>query len=341
MAESFVTVMLAFSLWAYVVTGGADFGVGILECFAPRAERSQLRKAGERAIAPVWEANHVWVIVALVILFVGFPMIHVQLVTTLHVPMLLMLVGIVLRGTAFTFRYYDVIPDANTTRLWNVLFRAGSVLVPLVFGHLVAAMSRGQMRATPTTVWGSYFAPWLGAFPLAVGVFVVCLFAWLAAVFLVSETTEEKLPAARRRGRRWTLAMLVAGVLVTIAGLWEQVPWLVLEFVPSILGVSLVAGTAGVALVWRELRFANTPPHGWTIRVVAALVAAAILSGYWGAEYPTAVELADAPALTWHGSAAPQATFEALAWALLLAACLILPGLAWLYRLFKTQAVQP
>jgi cytochrome d ubiquinol oxidase subunit II len=99
--------VLAVALWAYTVTGGADYGVGILESLSPRHERPRLRTLAEKAIAPIWEANHIWIILALVIVFVAYPKVHVSITTRLQVPLLLMLAGIVLRGTAFTFRYYD------------------------------------------------------------------------------------------------------------------------------------------------------------------------------------------------------------------------------------------
>ena len=189
MSETIVTVFLALALLAYAVSGGADFGIGILELFASSEGRAAVRKAGERAIAPIWEANHIWIILALVIVFVGFPEVHVVLTTALHVPLVLMLIGIVLRGAAFTFRYYDVDHDAISVVWWSALFRVGSLLVPLAFGHVAAAMSRGSLALMPQQAGFGYVDSWLGWFPLATGFFCVALFAWMAAVFLVGETS--------------------------------------------------------------------------------------------------------------------------------------------------------
>ena len=331
--EAWVTAALAISLWAYVVMGGADFGVGILELFASREERPALRKEGERAIAPIWEANHIWIIVVLVVLFVAFPPIHVQLATSLHIPLVLMLIGIVLRGTAFTFRYYDAEGDNSTLRLWSVLFRSGSVLVPVVFGHIVAAMAWGRIASRPTDAWDGYVMSWLGVFPAATGVFVASLFAWLAAVFLVSEATPERRDAAIQRARRWTVVLLGAGGWVTATGWYEGVSWLASALTKPATIWMLVLSTGGLGGLWVLL---PSQKVGW-MRGLAAAVVAGILGGYWFGAYPVALELGDGAPLTWHEAAAPPATLRALGIALAFALAFIVPGLIVLFRLFKSS----
>jgi len=333
MSEFIVTAFLVLSLLAYVVSGGADFGVGILELFAPRLERAALRRAGERAIAPVWEANHIWIILALVILFVGFPSVHVHLTTYLHIPLLLMLIGIVLRGTAFTFRYYNVGENADDQRLWTWLFRTGSLVVPIIFGHLAAAMSRGRIPSEATTVFDSYLAPWLGFFPLMTGLFTASLFAWLAAVFLIGEANGDFRVSAIHRARLWTAILVPVGGAVTGAAWVENVPWLDQTMMQPLLFIVVVVATLAIIALWRMF---DTRRY-WTMRVLAGVTAAAILAGYWGAVYPTAIQLRNGDTITWHEAAAPKATNDALAITLLIAATLILPGLAWLYRLFKSN----
>ena len=331
MSESIVIAFLVLSLFAYIVSGGADFGVGILELTAPRRQRASLRKLGERAIAPIWEANHIWIILALVIVFVGFPLVHIKLTTNLHIPLLLMLAGIVVRGTAFTFRYYDLGDDQSAQRLWSVLFRVGSMVVPLVFGHIAAAMSRGQILPQPTTVYETYLAPWVGPFPLATGVFTVTLFAWLAAVFLVGELVGDERTAMVTRARVFTLLVVVTGGVVSGCAWYEGVPWLLTSASRPVVYLSVGVATAAVIGLWFTLASARI----WLVRASAGLIVAAILGGYWGAVFPIAIEQSDGNALTWYAAAAPTATMDALATALLIAGALILPGLIYLYRLFK------
>lgn len=332
-----ITAVLAFlglSLFAYCLTGGADFGVGIVETFSRREEQPRIRELGERAIAPVWEANHIWIIVALVITFVAFPAVHVHMTTFLHVPLLVMLAGIIVRGTGFTFRYYDVGGTPAEERLWAWLFRGGSLLVPLAFGCVAASMSRGRLPVEPTTVWASYFAPWLGAFPFAVGLFTLVLFGWLALVFLVGEAAQAERRQLAARARRWTILAVVTGGLVTGSAWWESVPWLARAPHPAAL-VAVGVATVGVVALWRTLDGEST----WWPRILAGVVLAAILGGYWGAALPVALELAGGEQITWYGAAAPAATIQGILIALAVGSCLILPGLVWLYRLFKLGPV--
>lgn len=330
---SFVVVIgfLFVALVAYTLFGGADFGAGLLETFAPKAERPALRKIGTRAIAPVWEANHVWIIVALVVLFVGFPTLHVTMMTALHIPMVIMLVGIVLRGCAFAFRYYQLGEDAKATGpLWDAVFRLGNVLVPMTLGVICAAFSQGRITLTGESVYAAYVAPWTSAFCWATGLFVTCLFGWIAAVFLCGEVTGEARVAMVRRARRWTIAMIVAGGLVSLAAWIDGNSWLTGDGVWR--GVWLVLiGTAGVAGTWLLLAGSNA----WAQRGSVGVTVTAIVGGYWLAGYPAGIVLRDAAALTWRGAAAPEATLQALAIALVAGSVLILPGLAWLYRIFK------
>lgn len=332
-SEWIVTGFLGLSLIAYVISGGADFGVGILEWVSKSERRAEIRKAGERALAPVWEANHIWIILALVILFVAFPSIHVRMTTHLHIPLVLMLVGIVLRGTAFTFRYYDVPGEdhGESDRLWTFLFRAGSVMVPFVFGHLAAAMSRGRLLAEPAGVWESYLAPWLGWFPLACGLFTVVLFAWLAAVFLVGEQVPKRRAQWVSRARRWTVYIVVSGGSVSLAAAIEGVPWFADLTHRPLVFVFVVGATISVLLLWPSLSRGSI----WWTRVLAGATVLCILGGYFGAVYPTAIELQGHAPITWHEAIAGEATLTAMASALVFGSMLILPGLAFLYRLFK------
>src|SRR5215213_5330555 len=104
-----IIIILGVSFILYALLGGADFGAGIVETFAGRKGEKTISKA----IAPVWEENHVWLILAIVILFTGFPQVYATISTALHIPLMIVLIGIVLRGSSFTFRHYYVTHDAT------------------------------------------------------------------------------------------------------------------------------------------------------------------------------------------------------------------------------------
>src|SRR5580692_6521972 len=140
-------VVIAY-LWAsillYLLLGGADFGAGILELFTSDENRSNTRKTMYKAIGPIWEANHMWLIIAIVILFVGFPAIYTTMSVHLHIPLVIMLLGIIARGTAFAFRNYDAVKD-NMQRVYNKIFVYSSFITPLFLGIIAGSTVSGQI----------------------------------------------------------------------------------------------------------------------------------------------------------------------------------------------------
>src|SRR2546426_3196126 len=192
------------ALNAYAVLGGADFGGGVWDLLAlgPRKERQ--RELIAEAIGPVWEANHVWLILAIVLLFTCFPPAFARLGTLLHIPLSLVLIGIVLRGSAFTFWRYGGSGGGGggghgdeTQRHWGVVFAIASLITPLLLGTTVGAIASGALgdegRATGEGFYQVYVAPWLTPFALSVGVFALIAFAFLAAVYLTLEAEEREL----------------------------------------------------------------------------------------------------------------------------------------------------
>ena len=212
--ELLALVMLA-ALVAYALMGGADFGGGLwdLLAFGPRA--ADQRRLIEQALAPVWEANHVWLIFVIVILFSAFPPAFAVLATALHVPLTLMLVGIVLRGSAFVFRQYGA-GSVPQVRLWGRVFAIASVVAPFFLGTVLAAITEGvpvlphfgrAAEGAQLLVAGVSWQ-WTSPFALVVGGFTLALFGYLAAVYLTLEAPDPHLAEAFR----WRA--LIAGVVV-------------------------------------------------------------------------------------------------------------------------------
>src|SRR5947208_13796055 len=119
LAVALAAVILA-ALTLYALFGGADYGGGVWDLLARGPRAKAQRDLIAHAIGPVWEANHVWLILVIVVLFTAFPGAFFVVMTRLHLPITLMLIGIVLRGSAFTFRNYDTSPGAD--RRWNHRF---------------------------------------------------------------------------------------------------------------------------------------------------------------------------------------------------------------------------
>ncbi|HWE35475.1 MAG TPA: cytochrome d ubiquinol oxidase subunit II [Isosphaeraceae bacterium] len=324
-AESATAAVMVMALTAYALLGGADFGAGVWDLLArgPRAEAQ--RNLIAHAIGPVWEANHVWLIIVVVLLFTGFPAAFAAIVTALHVPLSLMLIGIVLRGSAFTFRSYD-----NTElgrRRWNRAFAMPSVVTPVLLGMILGAVAAGNLPARPTTV-GDLFGPWLRPFPIAVGFFTLGLFAYLAAVYLILETDE---PALRDDFRRRALIAAVAVGALAYA-------------------VYLLARDAA-PLVFQGL---NSASWGFQIRVATGAFAILALTGLWfrldrlarGAAMAQVAlilwgcALAQSPylvppTLSIRNAAAPAVVHRLLLGALAIGSMILLPSLYYMFRVFK------
>lgn len=142
--EYVVITFLCLGILLYFLLGGADFGAGIIELFTSTKNRSRTRKTMYQAIGPVWEANHMWLIIAIVILFVGFPHIYTTMSVYLHIPLLIMLIGIIARGTAFVFRHYDAIKD-DMQWLYNRIFRYSSFVTPFFLGIIAGSVISGHI----------------------------------------------------------------------------------------------------------------------------------------------------------------------------------------------------
>lgn len=317
------------SLVLYALLGGADYGGGVWDLFAFGRRAREQRELIAHAIGPVWEANHVWLILVLVILFTAFPPAFAVIATALHIPITLLLIGIVLRGTAFTFRTYDVQRD-EVQRRWSLIFSIASIITPILLGIILGAIASGNIRVENGVVTSGFVRPWLAPFPLAVGFFALALFAFIAAVYLTVEAEQGKLQEDFR------LRALLSGVAVGLLALT----------------VFLLAGTgaptvrAGISRTsWALALHILTAVFAigafymlWTRRYRAARVCAAgqatlILLGWAFAQFPYLVE----PDISITSAAAPQITLRLLFGALIAGAILLFPSYYYLFRIFKTE----
>src|SRR5471030_1269339 len=150
-------------LTAYVVLGGADYGGGVWDLLATGRTATTQRATIARAIAPVWEANHVWLIIVVTILFSAFPPAFARLSIALHIPLALVLLGIVLRGSAFIFRAYGPMSQRDKRGLeW--VFAAASTITPLLLGMVVGAVTEGRVVDPSAPFLEIYVEPWLTPF---------------------------------------------------------------------------------------------------------------------------------------------------------------------------------
>lgn len=340
--ETIIAGVMVASLVLYALLGGADYGGGVWDLFAFGRRAREQRALIADAISPVWEANHVWLILVIVILFTAFPPAFATIATALHIPITLLLIGIVLRGTAFTFRTYDVQRD-DVQRRWSLVFSIASIITPILLGTILGAIASGTIRVENGALATGFFSSWLAPFPFAVGFFALALFAFLAAVYLTVEAEQRESQSKQRNENEprklsedFRLRALLAGVAVGLLALTvfilagsgaptvragiSRTWWaLVLHLFTAIFAVS-----AFLTLLTRRYKLA---------RVCAAGQVTLILLGWAFAQFPHLVE----PDITITSAAAPQITLELLLAAVAAGALLLFPSYYYLIRVFKAQ----
>ena len=337
-----VAACLLVALTAYVVFGGADFGGGVWDLLASGPRREEQRALVAHAIAPIWEANHVWLVLVVVILFTCFPPAFAEFMIALHVPLALMLVGIVLRGSAFVFRAYGSDDDVAARR-WGRVFAIASVITPILLGACVGAVASGRVGGAPLGAGGSvgfaarFITPWLAPFPLLCGALALASFSFLAAVYLTVDASRSNAPDAselREDFRRRALWSAVAVFVTAFAALaTARATGVPLGYVLTgrgwALGLHVATAVAAVvailALVTRRWRLA---------RIAAPAQVALIVLGWGAGQFPMMIP----PFRTIEETAAPAITLRLTLIGLAGGAVVLAPSLWYLFRLFKGRA---
>jgi cytochrome d ubiquinol oxidase subunit II len=313
-------------LIAYGLFGGADFGAGIWDLLAGGTRRgARQRGLIEHSIGPVWEANHVWLIFVLVVLWTAFPGAFVAVVTTLYIPMTLAAFGMIARGAAFAFR--KSITTLGMRRFLGASFALSSLATPYFLGAVVGGVASGRVPAGLAA--GDVLTSWLNPTSTLGGVLAILVCAYLAAVFLCGDARREGAEDLADEFRVRALGTAgVTGVL-GIAGLFVlrgDAP-LLLEGLTGraapVVGLSVVAGVVAIVFLARR-RYAPA-------RLASSLAVAAILAGWAVAQYPYLL----VNEVTIDEAAGGRATLVAMLVALLGGSVVLVPALVYLYVLFQ------
>jgi cytochrome d ubiquinol oxidase subunit II len=317
-------IFALIGLALYGVLGGADFGAGFWQLTAGSGDRAeQVREHAHDSMAPVWEANHVWLIFVLTVVWTAYPKAFGSIASTLSVALLIAGVGIIFRGATYALRAGAF--GRREQRVIDTLFGVSSVITPFALGAAIGGIASGRVPVGNAV--GDPFSSWLNPTSILIGVLAVVTGAYLAAVFLSGD--------AQRAGDQWLAGQFrtralgggaVAGA-IAIGGLavlhsdahplYHQL--LAGKALPALL-VSVLAGTATLALVWIR-RFEPA-------RYTAAVAVAAIVAGWALAQSPRLL-----PGLTVRQAAAPHDTLVAVVVAVIAGGLLLAPALATLFRL--------
>ncbi len=328
-----VIFFLLVSVYLYCLLGGADFGAGIIELTSLPKSRERIRRVVTDAIAPIWEANHIWLIIVVVILFNGFPNIYTSISVALYIPLILLLLGVVFRGTAFTFRHYDAVKDGSQ-EIYSYVFSWSSVAVTLFFGMIIGALVSNKILLNPSGFYEGFIYPWLNLFSFSVGLFLCGLFSFIAAVYLVSESLDdETLKEFVKKAKLTNVIVIILGIFVFAASYIENVGFAERFLSDPVSIIFLLLATIVVPFLWISI----DKKRKWISRISAGLQLVFIIGAFYKVYFPVVVVIGDGDDLSLFSSAAPEITLKYLGWALIAGSFLIFPALFFLYRVFKSS----
>jgi cytochrome d ubiquinol oxidase subunit II len=310
---------------AYAVLGSADLGAGFWDLTAGGDRRGgRVRGMIQRSMSPVWEANHVWLIFVLVVLWTAFPTFFGSVFSTLYLPLTGAALGIIFRGAAFALRGQAA--TIGEARALGALFASASVLVPFCLGAAIGAIASGRVPVGNAA--GDPWSSWLNPTSILIGALAVATGAYLAAVYLAGDAQragfDDLVDAFRRRalGAGVVAGALALGGLVVVHGDARHL----YDGLTSGAGLACVLASAAcgaltLALVWAR----RLGPARWTAAAAVALVVA----GWAFAQRPDLLP----GELTLDQAAAPEATLVALTASVAVGALVLVPSLVYLFRL--------
>jgi cytochrome bd ubiquinol oxidase subunit II len=327
MLRSLPLVFVLIGVALYVVLAGADFGAGFWQLFAGRGEQAErVREHAHSAVAPVWEANHVWLIFVLTVFWTSYPRAFGSIASTLSIPLFIAALGIIFRGAAYAFR-----AGARGDReagLIDTIFSVSSILVPFALGAAVGGIATNRVPVGNAT--GHLFSSWLNPTSIFIGVLAVASSAYLAAVFLAADAARDGNRALEQdfRGRALGAGIVagglsVGGIFIVNADRHALFHSLMMGRALSAVIVSLVAGLVTLALVYAR-RYEPA-------RYCAALAVAAIIAGWALSRWPSIL-----PGLTVNQAAAGHDTLVWVVVSVLAGGAILFPSLAVLFRLAVT-----
>ena len=329
-------IVFWWALITYAVLGGADFGAGVWDFFAVGRLADRQRTLINHALGPVWEANHVWLIFLIVGLFSVFPSAFSALSIALFFPFTIALLGIVLRGAAFIYRYYAVKATGRFARLWGRVFSISSVVTPCFLGASAAAVASGKLLLPNGMADATYFVSWVSPFVLTIGAMAVSLCATIAAVYLTVEARDTE--HDRELAESYRLKALIAGAITAALGalglvlssvespiLWQG---MLVRAWPVVIVTMIIGLATAVTLYTRHYSMAR----------VLIIAEVAFMLGAWGlAQYPYIIPID----YTISNSANAPNVITAILIGLACGMIIVIPSLYYLFSVFKLPYPAP
>lgn len=323
-----VLAIIWLALIVYAAFGGADFGAGVWNLLAVGKTQQRQQELIDSALGPVWEANHVWLVFLVVGLFTAFPGAFADICIVLFIPIVLALLGVVLRGSAFVFRTHGLLAGHPSLWIWNRVFSFSSTITPFFLGTAAAAVASGRIQ-TQGTVQSDLGSIWLSPFALVIGVMAVALCASIGAVFLTVEASNSK---EYELVRLYRIRAIIAGAVTAVLGavgllispsqapvLWNG---MLSHALPLVIATMVIGLGTAAALFLRYFRIAR----------ILIIVETAFLLGTWGvSQIPYLIP----PHLTVNQAASSQVMLQFLLVGIIVGMALMLPSLWFLFYIFK------
>jgi cytochrome bd ubiquinol oxidase subunit II len=334
-----LTVVVIF-LWAavllYILTGGADFGAGVVELFTRRRNRTEVRQFMSRATGPIWEANNMWLVIAIVILFVGFPSFYSFMSAYLYIPLTAMLMGIIGRGTAFSFRTNDAVVD-ELQFAYDFIYLISSILTPLCLGMVASSLFSGTIDPVGKTFSEIYIWGWFNWFTVLVGVFTVILCGYLAAVYLIGDSINgpDRFKYVRV-AMGFTLSAIVVAVIIFFVAESFNISIFKEVFTSTIGLIAMLAAVISFFTMWLLIFMKRTK---W-IRFLAGFQVFVIQVALFWKRFPTIIVTKNNITFTVFDPLVQPRTIQILGISLLAGSLFILPALVYLVYIFEWRTVK-
>jgi cytochrome bd ubiquinol oxidase subunit II len=314
--------ILAISILLYVLLDGIDLGVGMLFGLANSDAK---RDAIQSSVAPIWDGNETWLVVSGVILWGAFPVVYAALLSAFYLPLIVMLLGLILRGVAFEFR----LKTQRMRWIWNLSFAGGSLLASFMQGMTVGALVEG-LQVTNGRYSGGDFG-WLTPFAVLCGVGLCLGYALLGACWLVGKCGAEVGDIARRQIPVLTAGVLAFLVVVFIHALAERLPimdrWIERPYLFVFPAIGVVAAIALAASILRH-------NDRWPLYMVALIFVTAFATlalSFWPYMIPFVITVDQA--------AAPLASLAFMFWGGVIVFPLMLIYTVISYTVFRGKVI--
>jgi cytochrome d ubiquinol oxidase subunit II len=294
---TFWVSLLAISILLYVLLDGVDLGVGLLFGLASGEPR---RGAMLSAVAPIWDGNETWLVVTAVILWGAFPFVYATVMSAFYLAVIVMLLGLILRGVSFEFRY----KTQQMRWIWDLSFAGGSLIATFIQGMMVGALVEG-LQVTNGQYSGGAFG-WLTPFAVLCGIGLCLGYALLGACWLAKKCEGEVRDVAHRQIPVLAVAVLAFLVVVFAYALAENLPilhrW---TDRPYLFVFPAVGAVASAVLALSILRHNDHWPF-YMVSLIFVSAFGTLALSFWPYMIPNVI--------TVHEAAAPQSSLVFMFW---------------------------